>query len=850
MKKEKTQSNGLMLGKRGVVAPESSALFSVCFNVFILLFAAVAAEACFFTALEIEIYPLPILLASAACAVLCAVRSKLHRAKLPLLLIITAVWLIVLYANFKAAEYGCLRTLNAVITAYSDKFSYPLNTFVLTFVNAKRACRQNTLFAALLQLPFLQLLSWLLLTHKSALGAFCLTGMFLLVPLAVSIVPAAWAMGLLLAFWAFLLFSAAALRCQAEDTASPLSESFFARPASLALLAVLLLCVAGLYKAFPPETYERPTQANELRAMLTDGTLPALVSGGAGGYDSVDLNQLKDREYSGETVLQVRHEVKNGDASAMPKLDYLKSFVGSVYTGSSWEQLPEAAAKEVDSLFADLTPQTLPAELSLAYYSDFDMHTSYLLHINNVSADRFAIYSPYGLYADTLADGMAFSDDSFLGASGIRPMQREYTFSAVAVPETGVTMGERFARIMSLQCPDEAAELFDEEYESFLYENVSVPSAAALWHVPNWAKQALDGTDFSLLEATEAYSGFVYEQYIQLPESTRSFLDSFLSGYDFPAPAATESLSGYQNAVFSALKELLSSTCSYTLTPQAVPKSSDFTEYFLTKSREGYCVHFATAAVAVLRYLGIPARYAEGYAVPVNRNGSWVNVPDYYAHAWAEVYYSGIGWLPLEVTPAAAANSRVPENAIAHGPEPTSTATAAPTTAPTATSQPAPTPEAAASSELPVETDSPSTPPTEKSDKPAVKYCGTADNAFNFLPLGFFAVLLAAVIYGQRRLRVQLRRKSFEQRDINRAALSLYKHLLRLYRAAAWLKNAETEPPAEINELALKARFSRNGLNKTEFEKLSVAVAALESKLKVELSWCARIRCEYILALF
>ena len=37
--------------------------------------------------------------------------------------------------------------------------------------------------------------------------------------------------------------------------------------------------------------------------------------------------------------------------------------------------------------------------------------------------------------------------------------------------------------------------------------------------------------------------------------------------------------------------------------------------YFLTKNRRGYCAHFASAATLAFRYIGIPARYVEGYAV-------------------------------------------------------------------------------------------------------------------------------------------------------------------------------------------------------------------------------------------
>ena len=41
--------------------------------------------------------------------------------------------------------------------------------------------------------------------------------------------------------------------------------------------------------------------------------------------------------------------------------------------------------------------------------------------------------------------------------------------------------------------------------------------------------------------------------------------------------------------------------------------SGDFLQYTLERSGHGYSVHYATAAVLMLRYMGVPARYVEGY---------------------------------------------------------------------------------------------------------------------------------------------------------------------------------------------------------------------------------------------
>ena len=88
-------------------------------------------------------------------------------------------------------------------------------------------------------------------------------------------------------------------------------------------------------------------------------------------------------------------------------------------------------------------------------------------------------------------------------------------------------------------------------------------------------------------------------------------------------------------------------------------------EYFLLEGREGYCQHFASAAVLMYRLYGVPARYAAGYAVSPS---SFVRQPDGFylaevtdesADAWPEIFVEDYGWIPIEVTPSA--DSPVPD---------------------------------------------------------------------------------------------------------------------------------------------------------------------------------------------
>jgi len=74
---------------------------------------------------------------------------------------------------------------------------------------------------------------------------------------------------------------------------------------------------------------------------------------------------------------------------------------------------------------------------------------------------------------------------------------------------------------------------------------------------------------------------------------------------------------------------------------------------FVTKTHAGYCQYFAGAMTLMLRYLGIPARVAVGFAGGTyDRAQNLWDVTDREAHAWVEVWFKGYGWLPFDPTPA------------------------------------------------------------------------------------------------------------------------------------------------------------------------------------------------------
>src|SRR5699024_6435946 len=143
------------------------------------------------------------------------------------------------------------------------------------------------------------------------------------------------------------------------------------------------------------------------------------------------------------------------------------------------------------------------------------------------------------------------------------------------------------------------------------------------WTIPSSLIGYLSPEQQALARSLEAYNRFVYEHYTQLPDSLRQTLEQYLLdnhlvltvGNGFSVSDSSPLMLAQQIA------STLAAQCVYTLSPPSLPEGQDFVEYFLFQSRQGYCVHFATAAVALFRAAGIPARYAEGYAVPSGEEG-------------------------------------------------------------------------------------------------------------------------------------------------------------------------------------------------------------------------------------
>jgi transglutaminase-like putative cysteine protease len=104
-------------------------------------------------------------------------------------------------------------------------------------------------------------------------------------------------------------------------------------------------------------------------------------------------------------------------------------------------------------------------------------------------------------------------------------------------------------------------------------------------------------------------------------------------------------------------------------------------EHFLVEKRVGVCEEFAMAAVVFLRLVKVPARVVTGYRSVERDDQGRFRVRARHAHAWIEVAYEGLGWVPYDPTPPLPGSE--------------ASATTSPSPSPSPSAKPGPAPKAA-----------------------------------------------------------------------------------------------------------------------------------------------------------
>jgi len=349
--------------------------------------------------------------------------------------------------------------------------------------------------------------------------------------------------------------------------------------------------------------------------------LPNFGSSFGSGLDGGVLGRTGKVKYDGSEELRVTapyNTISNGV--------YLKGYVGSSYRGNRWAGHAVEEENEFKELLNNIPanyPMHQTIELVLNAYKAGIIPNLYLyeMKIEYTGANKRFLYAPYFTDYSEIED-IDYKQDLYAAPS---KNKSSYTYKC-------------YGLIDSMMMPEGSLARFQYFYYTTLFLN-------------------------NYYEYEGLYREFVQKAYTDLPEDGLERLKELCRN-----AVSNENLYTVE-AKISYIKNYLQTNTSYSLSPGKVPEGKDFVEYFLFENKVGYCAHYASAAALMLRAMGIPARYVEGYMVSpadiavnsvsavsfsdYNLNGDIeISIKDYNAHAWVEVYFDGIGWIPIEFTPA------------------------------------------------------------------------------------------------------------------------------------------------------------------------------------------------------
>lgn len=312
---------------------------------------------------------------------------------------------------------------------------------------------------------------------------------------------------------------------------------------------------------------------------------------------------------------------------------YLIGSVSDIYTGYSWEKsrtdyLTEEQEYKLDylELAYALSRQDLEKLENNRYVERVTVKVQY----DNIKTKTFFYplkTSWFNLLSDSTFPQAAPSNITFE-----KPKGRGTTYEGVFFEMN--LKGEEFVKML-------------EEADTFSYDTAqSVKLDSFEWLENN---TLMHDNSNSFINRWDFYELFgeraklIKEKYTMLPEElpvrVKELAEDITADYD---------------TTYDKLKaiEAYLQTYTYSLSPTNPPEGQDFVDYFLFEGKAGYCTSYATAMAVLGRCIGVPMRYLEGFVAKFEYQdeNSMYPIKNSQAHAWAEAYIEGVGWIPFEAT--------------------------------------------------------------------------------------------------------------------------------------------------------------------------------------------------------
>ncbi|MBQ7920164.1 MAG: transglutaminase domain-containing protein [Lachnospiraceae bacterium] len=342
--------------------------------------------------------------------------------------------------------------------------------------------------------------------------------------------------------------------------------------------------------------------------VISGGRLQMSVEGVGGGVDEGTLGKTEGHYFGSVQALKVNCGEKPAETL------YLKGYVGCIYTGNSFDAGSE--------------------ERFLDAAEGWKTEGNSSLYVQNLPFLRM-LYAENLILSDT-EDGPQMAEELQASAVEMQVINLNANQAYTYVPYNSYL--NDYYRILA---GDGAVASQSKAEDIFSY----YPRSAFEEKMAEWKEQEDAHGVLDSLEA--AYESYVVNTYLQVPEKGLEQLWAECEAVEL------EEVEEIREHVVKTLTE----KASFQMDVEPLPEGEDFVSRFLYEEQEGYSTHFAAAATMMFRMLGVPARYVVGYVAPeslfsVQADGSYQAIlEDDDAHAWAEIYISGIGWVPVETTP-------------------------------------------------------------------------------------------------------------------------------------------------------------------------------------------------------